>query len=154
MSNHSGSYMLNAVLHGLVDIRVLTDIAEGQKNSIHKLFRNVCYQHDCNWSEIIDIELAVLLGTCMCCSCRSIEIDANNGYCVKCTLQEQQAQILMGKAHLLRRLLQRRFGSLPPSVSQRLNIVPEEDLLHWSEKLVDGTLSLEEISSGSRAQRS
>ena len=153
MSNHSGSYMLNAVLHGLVDIGILREIAEDKKTSAHELFWNVCCEHDCNWSEIIDIELAVLLGTCMCCGCLSTEIDANNGYCVKCTLQAQQAEVLTGQARLLRRLLQRRFGSLPPSVSQRLNIAREEDLLHWSEKLVDGTLSLEEILNGPPAQR-
>jgi hypothetical protein len=139
-------------LHGLVNIGVLSDISEDQKDSILKLFWSACCQHDCNWSEVIDIELAVLLGTCMCCSCRSREIDANNGYCVKCTLQARQAQIRMGKAHLLHRLLERRFGSLPPSVSQRLNIAPEEDLIHWSEKLVDGSLFIEKLLNGPRAQ--
>jgi hypothetical protein len=146
MSNHGGSHMLNALLHGLVEIGVLSDLSEELKTSVNKLFRSACWQYDCNWGEIIDNELAVLLGTCRRCGGRSGEIDANNGNCIECTLRAQQVEILMGKVHLLRRLLQHRFGSLPRSVSRRLYIAPEEDLLHWSDNLADGTLSLEEIS--------
>ena len=107
MSNHSGSYMLNGFLHGLVENGILKHISATQKKSICDL--------------------------------------ADNGYCVRCDQEAQQAQMRAGEADLLRRLLQHRFGSLPRWVSHRMQNAPEEELLHWGERLLDDPSSLEEV---------
>ena len=145
MSNHSGSYMLNGFLHGLVENGILKDISATQKKSICDLVRSAVYEYDCNWPEIIDVELAVLLAACTCCSCESTEINADSGECVRCDQETQQAQMRAGEANLLRKLLQHRFGSLPRWVSHRIQSAPEEELLHWGERLLDDPSSLAEI---------
>jgi hypothetical protein len=84
MSNHSGSYMLNGFLHGLVDSGILKNISATQKKSIRRLLRSAVVEYDCNWPEIVDVELSVLLAACSCCGCESTEINTDNGYCVRC----------------------------------------------------------------------
>jgi hypothetical protein len=84
MSNHDGSYMLNEILHGLVEMGILNDMSGAQKKSIRDLLWGVCIDHDCNWGEIIDIEVAVLLETCACCGSGSKKISADSGYCARC----------------------------------------------------------------------
>jgi len=84
MSNHEGGYMLNEVLRGLIDIGVLRDITADQKKSICTLLWNIRGDYDCNWSEIIDVELAVHLATCALCANNSVQIRAANGYCYEC----------------------------------------------------------------------
>ena len=83
MSNHDGSYMLNQMVHGLIDLGILKDISATQKKGICKLLWGTCFDYDCNWPEIIDEDLAMLLATCACCGCDSAEISAG-GYCVEC----------------------------------------------------------------------
>jgi hypothetical protein len=145
MSNHSGSYMLNEFLHGLLEMGILKEMSATQKTSLDKLLRSAVYQHDCNWDEIIDAELATVLETCAYCRCRSTAICADNGYCVKCNQEAQQDQIRLGETNLLRELLGHRFGSLPHWVSQKMRSAAEKELLHWGERLVDDTSSLEEV---------
>ena len=145
MSNHSGSYMLNEFLHSLLEMGVLTNMSATQKTSLYKLLRSTIFNHDCNWGEIIDAELATVLGTCAYCGCRSTAISADNGYCVKCNQEAQQDQICLGEADLLRELLKHRFGSLPHWVSQKMRSASEKDLLHWGERLLDDTSSLAEV---------
>ena len=53
--------------------------------------------------------------------------------------------ILVGEARLLHRLLERRFGSLPTWVEARLAKAVEEDLVRWGERVLDPTLSLEQL---------
>jgi hypothetical protein len=53
--------------------------------------------------------------------------------------------ILVGEARLLHRLLERRFGSLPTWVEAHLAKGVEEDLVRWGERVLDPTLSLEQI---------
>jgi hypothetical protein len=56
---------------------------------------------------------------------------------------------LLGGKYLLRELLTHRFGSLPYWVSQKVLNAPEEEVLHWGERLLDNTLSLKEVFSSS-----
>jgi hypothetical protein len=149
MSNHSGSYMLNGFLHGLVEIGILRDMSSSQKKSICGLLRSAVFEYDCNWPEILDVEISILLAACSCCGCESTEINTDNGYCPRCDQESQQARIRGGERDLLYRLLEHRFGSLPRWVSHRMQSAPEEDLLHWGERLLDDPLSLEEIFSSS-----
>jgi hypothetical protein len=53
--------------------------------------------------------------------------------------------ILEGEARLLHRLLECRFGSLPPWVEVRLAKALEENLVRWGERVLDPTVSLEQI---------
>jgi predicted transposase YdaD len=53
--------------------------------------------------------------------------------------------ILVGEARLLHRLLERRFGSLPTWVEARLAKAVEEDLVRWGERVLDPTVSLEQL---------
>jgi hypothetical protein len=53
--------------------------------------------------------------------------------------------ILEGEARLLHRLLERRFGSLPTWVEERLAKALEENLVRWGERLLDPTVSLEQL---------
>jgi len=145
MSNHGGSYMLNEILHGLVDIGVLKDLSPEQKRSIRKLLWRVRGKHDCNWGEIIDVDLAVLLSTCTDCACDSEEISAETGCCVKCDRESQQWQTLWGEKYLLQQLLEHRFNSAPRWVSDKLRGASEEDLLRWAERLLDDTLPINEV---------
>ena len=103
MSNHSGSYMLNGFLHGLVENGILKDISDTQQKSICDWVRSAVFEYDCNWPEIIDVELAVLLAACTGCSCESTEINADSGECVRCDQATQQAQMRAGEVDLLRR---------------------------------------------------
>jgi hypothetical protein len=145
MSNHSGGYMLNGFLHGLVEIGVLNDISASQRKSICNLLRRAVFEYDCNWPEIVDVEFAVLLAACRCCHCESTEINADTGECVRCNQESQQAQIRAGERDLLYQLLKYRFGSLPRWVSDRMQSGSEEDLLYWGERLLDNPSSLEEV---------
>jgi hypothetical protein len=149
MSNHSGSYMLNEILHGLVEAGILKDISRPQKKCIGKLMWHTVFQYDCNWPEIIDVELAELLEICTCCAGDSEEVSAEYGYCARCEHETRQHQICVGEGDLLRQLLQDRFGSLPRWVSDKLQGAREPGLLRWGERLFDKTLPLEEILSSS-----
>jgi flagellar biosynthesis/type III secretory pathway protein FliH len=51
--------------------------------------------------------------------------------------QGRQEGVQEGKAALLRRLLQRRFGELPPSVQERLKDAPPAQLERWGDRLLD-----------------
>ena len=53
--------------------------------------------------------------------------------------------ILVGEARLLHRLLERRFGPLPTWVEARLAKAVEEDLVQWGERVLDPTVSLEQL---------
>ena len=84
MSNHSGSYMLNEIVHGLVDMGVLNIMSAAQTKMLRKLLRRVRGEYDCNWSEIMDAELAKLLKTCARCADESEEVSADYGICAAC----------------------------------------------------------------------
>ena len=60
-------------------------------------------------------------------------------------LEGKREGILVGEARLLHRLLERRFGSLPTWVDARMGKAVEEDLVRWGERLLDPTLSLEQL---------
>jgi len=89
MSNHDGGYMLNTMMHGLVKIRALDNMSSRQKKNICKLLWHLCCDYDCNWGEIIDTELAVLLSTCMECYKDRKIVDKETGLCVNCSRETQ-----------------------------------------------------------------
>jgi hypothetical protein len=93
VSNHSGSDMLNEFLHGLVKIGVLKEISSAQRRSIRQLLSHAVHQYDCNWGEVIDVDLAQLLKMCACCRCTSRKVSAKYGYCARCEHEAQQDQV-------------------------------------------------------------
>ena len=60
-------------------------------------------------------------------------------------LEGKREGILVGEARLLHRLLERRFGSLPTWVEARMEKAVEEDLVRWGERVLDPTVSLEQL---------
>ena len=60
-------------------------------------------------------------------------------------LEGKREGILVGEARLLLRLLERRFGSLPTWVEARMEKAVEEDLVRWGERVLDPTVSLEQL---------
>lgn len=60
-------------------------------------------------------------------------------------LEGKREGILVGEARLLHRLLERRFGSLPTWAEARLAKAVEEDLVRWGERVLDPTVSLEQL---------
>ena len=60
-------------------------------------------------------------------------------------LEGEQKGIRVGEARLLHRILERRFGSLPTWVEARLATAVEEDLVRWGERVLDPTVSLEQL---------
>jgi len=84
MSNHSGSYMLNEVMHGLVALGVLNEMSAAQRKSLSELLWRVRGEYNCNWSEVLDADLARLLKTCARCADECEEVSANDGICAAC----------------------------------------------------------------------
>jgi hypothetical protein len=60
-------------------------------------------------------------------------------------VEGERKGILVGEARLLHRLLERRFGSLPTWVGTRMAKAVEEDLVQWGERVLDPTVSLEQL---------
>jgi len=89
------------------------------------------------------------LATCVYYSREPTAISADTGYCDKCNQEEQQSQICWGGNTCYGSCLLTRFGSLPYWVSQKVLYAPEEEVLHWGERLLDNTLSLKEVFSSS-----
>jgi hypothetical protein len=145
MSNHDGGAMLNQILHGLVDSGLLKEITAPQKRSLRKLLSSMTWDYDCNWGEIIDIDLAMLLSTCADCRGYSAKICPENGYCRGCNEEARQGEILWGEISLLRELLDYRFGDLPHWVQETMRGATEEEILRWSERLLRDASSLEEV---------
>lgn len=85
MSNHEGGYLLNEFVHGLIEMGLLRDLCKKDKNSLSKLLWHLCCEHDCNWGEIIDVDLAVELGICSSCPTVSSQIDSEAGWCPNCS---------------------------------------------------------------------
>ena len=145
MSNHVGGAMLNQILHALVDLYLLKEITAPQKRSLCKLLWSMTWDYDCNWDEIIDIDLALLLSTCTECGGHSAEICPENGWCLECSENARQGEILWGETILLRKLLDYRFGALPHWVQEAMRAATEEQVLRWSERLLQDAPSLQEV---------
>ena len=79
--------MLNTMLHGLAKIRVLEGMSSRQKKGLCKLLWHLRGDYDCNWYEIIDSELAVLLNTCLECGQDPVKVDTETGLCADCSRQ-------------------------------------------------------------------
>jgi hypothetical protein len=84
MSNHDGGHLLNEFVNGLIKIGLLNGIDSERKVAVVDLLRKLCWRHDCNWGEIIDADLAKLLGTCMYCQGTNKEAINDDGYCPEC----------------------------------------------------------------------
>jgi len=80
MSNHSGSYMLNALMTEIVDLGMTASLTVEQHESLLKILWRLCREYDCNWGEIIDPNLAKSLGVCAYCGERNTELD-EYGHC-------------------------------------------------------------------------
>ena len=146
MSNPIGGAMLNQILHGLVELGLLQEITALQKSSLCQLLSRMASGYDCTWSEIIDVDLAVLLSTCIYCRRHSVEICPANGFCLECSEHARQNMIRWGEICSLRRLLEYRFGTtLPYWVHETMRTASEETLLRWSERLLENASSLEAI---------
>jgi hypothetical protein len=76
--------MLNELLHGFVKLGLFDGVTSEKKAEVAKLLRKLYWKHDCNWGEIIDEKLAVLLETCAYCGEGGVEINPETGYCPKC----------------------------------------------------------------------
>lgn len=87
MSNHSGSSMLNDLLHELNDLGLLAHVSDEVKEKLIKKILSLCWKHDCNWGEIIDEELALLLSVCRYCNRIKPDIK-KDGYCAECITNE------------------------------------------------------------------
>jgi hypothetical protein len=145
MSNHVGGAMLNQILHGLVNLGLLKEITAPQKRSLGELLWSMTWDYDCNWDEVIDIDLAMLLSTCNHCGDHSAKICPENGYCPGCSEDARQGEILWGEKSLLRELLDYRFGALPRWAHETMRAATEEKILRWSERLLQDASSLEEV---------
>ena len=84
MSNHDGGYLLNEFMNGIVEIGLLNGIDAERKAAVANLLHNLCWDHDCNWGEIIDVGLAKLLGTCRYCHASSKDTIDDDGFCGEC----------------------------------------------------------------------
>ena len=88
MSNHDGGYLLNEFVNGLVGIGLLNGADAGRKAAVVDLLQKLCWRHDCNWGEIIDTDLANLLGTCRYCRGANKEPIDKDGYCSECAKEQ------------------------------------------------------------------
>ncbi len=83
MSNHSGSYMINELLHEINSTGLFSHLLdEARVKFIGKVIQ-IGRSYDCNLAEIIDEELACLLSVCRYCGKTKPEI-GKGGYCVAC----------------------------------------------------------------------
>ena len=58
MSNHSGSYMLNSIVKTIVDLGLLENASDAQKEALTKKLWSLCWENDCNWGEIVGKDLS------------------------------------------------------------------------------------------------
>lgn len=86
MSNHSGGYILNELLHEINTLGLLTHISDESKEKLIMKLLKLCGGYDCNWGEIIDEELASLFSVCRYCRKTKPEI-GKGGYCVTCRIE-------------------------------------------------------------------
>jgi len=84
MSNHSGSYMLNATIDTLQEMNILREIGkERTKKLVYELLE-IGRQYDCNFAEIMqDFDE---IGICYDCLQESDDIE--DGLCKKCRKEE------------------------------------------------------------------
>ena len=81
MSNHSGSYMLNSVLHSLDELGVFTFLGKDKTNILMDELCALSYDYDCNPGEILE-EIGTKLGICYGCWKHKSELEY--GVCEEC----------------------------------------------------------------------
>ncbi len=81
MSNHSGSYMLNAVLELLEQEQVFAML--GKEETVHLIQKiiGLSFEYDCNPGEILE-NIGERFGICYCCAKAAPEL--KDGLCEKC----------------------------------------------------------------------
>jgi recombinational DNA repair protein RecR len=81
MSNHSGSYMLNEVLHLLEERGVFATLGSEAAQRLALDITKLSRRYDCNPGEILD-EIGERLGICRWCM--TAKADLVDGVCVSC----------------------------------------------------------------------
>jgi hypothetical protein len=82
MSNHSGSYMLNALLNEILDLGMLAALSSEQKERLIKKLWEITWDYDRNCGEINDAKLAHEFGVCRCCGNLGTVLD-DDGYAIE-----------------------------------------------------------------------
>ena len=85
MSNHSGSYMLNEVLHLLEERGLFALMGPQDAQRLVLDILKISRQYDCNSSEILD-EIGERLGICLLCLAPKSELI--DGVCAPCRKRE------------------------------------------------------------------
>ena len=81
MSNHSGSYMLNAVLKKLDEKSVFALLGKEETQTLVQEIIKISYAYDCNPGEILE-DMAERVGICPYCLERADEF--HDGVCPRC----------------------------------------------------------------------
>jgi len=68
---------------------------------LRKVLLRVRDEYDCNWSEIMDAELARLLKTCARCADESEEVSADYGICAACQGYRRRWPLIDRSTHVL-----------------------------------------------------
>lgn len=82
MSNHSGSYMLNNVLHKIKDMGIFESIGKKKSHEFALEVIKIGRHYDCNNGEILE-SIGNELGICYCCLEETYELDYS-GLCKDC----------------------------------------------------------------------
>ncbi len=83
MSNHAGGHMLAALLFELKQIGLLEVATTEQRTRLAKVLWRIRWSYDCNWGEILDTEMALLLNVCIECGTTEAALD-NQAVCPSC----------------------------------------------------------------------
>jgi hypothetical protein len=81
MSNHCGSYLINAMLHLLDDYQVYESLGKEKTLAFMEKIRNISFDNDCNDGEILE-NIGEKLGICY--GCWDYKDDLEYGVCKEC----------------------------------------------------------------------
>lgn len=82
MSNHSGSYLLNEVLHALHSRGVFALLGDNGTREFVRETLKIGREYDCNYGEILE-RLGATVGICIECAVDADDIDSDD-ICGKC----------------------------------------------------------------------
>lgn len=92
MSNHSGSYMLNEVLHRLHEIGFVKKFGKQQAQQFaFDLIKRAYRYYDCNPGEILN-KLGTVYGVCACCMQPAAKI--LDDWCLQCRAESYDPEEL------------------------------------------------------------
>lgn len=84
MSNHAGGYMLATMLKEFSKIGLFEIATQEQRTQIAKALWRLSRDYDCNWGEILDTEMALLLNACLYCG-KTDAVLYSDGLCAACS---------------------------------------------------------------------